>query len=317
MNTGIWRGIPPLTLDGQTAFWDAQADTYETTDMTNDNQGELDIVLKKSREIRCRDVITLGGAVGCRDPKVILEDMSSRGTALPKIIFNDLAENQVRRAKEKFLKPLADNGADIAFISGAIENVCVQIPVAPRRLILGVYRDDAFFKPNSASDYPVSGYDEYLKNYAILGEEFFMCWVVLTPKNELVPADAGYARVLFDDNEERKLAVRSELETALQGMTRSGVRIAALRVIGVHSARKGFFLSHWYTSDGITELIRRVFTADCFAVDVSFCAKGMVFTIDPLDAEPTGIITILNNVVGNILPQSQYETLVAVREIMT
>lgn len=154
MDTGTWWRMPPLTTRGQTAFWDAQAEGYEAADMTNDNSGELEIVLEKSREIMCDDIITLGGAVGCRDPKVILEDMLAQGKArTPKVVFNDLSEQQTRKAVE-ILKPVTDLGVAITFAPGEIRNVCGHIPPAPRRLILGVYHSDAFFKSEPAAGLP-------------------------------------------------------------------------------------------------------------------------------------------------------------------
>jgi hypothetical protein len=40
MNNSVDNGwcIPKLTVEGQLAFWDAQSSTYETEEMTTDNQ---------------------------------------------------------------------------------------------------------------------------------------------------------------------------------------------------------------------------------------------------------------------------------------
>lgn len=316
MNTGIWRGMPLLTKEGQMAFWDAQADVYEVADMTNDNRGELDIVLEKSREINCRDIVTLGGAVGCRDPKVILEDMLARNIgSMPKVIFNDLSAPQTRKAGE-LLKPVADQGVSIAYMPGEIKDVCANIDGAPRRLILGVYHCDAFFEADVGAGYPNPGYEDYLKNYAILGEQFFVSWVSLTQTHEVAPVGIC-AHVQYDDSAGKQRAIKNIMASSRREMANCGVDLSALQVVGIHEGREGFFLSHWYTSEGILELTRRVFSPDRFTITESRCAKGTVLVIDPIGIELTGIVTILNNVVGNILPQSQYETLVAVREMMS
>ncbi len=42
----LWQR-PQMTVQGQIAFWNKQAETYADTDMTNDNQWEMDVVLEK------------------------------------------------------------------------------------------------------------------------------------------------------------------------------------------------------------------------------------------------------------------------------
>lgn len=317
MNAGIWRKPPRLTKEGQETFWNAQKD-YANTGMSNDSQAELDIVLEKSRQIHCRDIVTLGGAVGCRDPKVILEDMRARGCdGLPKVYFNDLAEELVLRARNEFLKPFTESGTDITFIPGAISDIAVQIPSASRRLLLGVYRSDAFFADCPAQGYPVAGYNEYLQNHARLGEEFFMHWVYLTKEHLLDRIQNDHRPIRFDDTEAVKLAHKKKLQETHRTISRAGVRIAALQIIGTTEGREGHFSSHWYTEGGILKMVRQVFTPDRFTIDLSFCAKSMVLTIDSIHCKPTGIVTVINNVLGNVMPDSQYETLVAIRRMLS
>ncbi|PIR83550.1 hypothetical protein COU18_02600 [Candidatus Kaiserbacteria bacterium CG10_big_fil_rev_8_21_14_0_10_51_14] len=317
MSRGIWREPPLLTKEGQVAFWNGQKD-YANTGMSNDSQGELDIVLEKSRRVHCRDIVTLGGAVGCRDPKMILEDMRARGhSELPKIIFNDLAEELVQRARQEFLKPFVEDGADVTFIPGAISDIAAQIPAAPRRLLLGIYRSDAFFTADPDREYPMSGYNEYLENHARLGEEFFMHWVSLTEENLLGRIGNDHRSIRSDDTELVKLAHKRKLEETYRTMTRAGVQIAALQIIGTTEGRDGHFSSHWYTEGGILKMVRQVFTPDRFTIDLSSCAKSMVLTVDSIRYKPTGIVTVINNVLGNVIPDSQYETLVAIRRMLS
>ena len=318
MNTGTWRGPPTLTKKGQTAFWDAQAKDYAEADMTNDNLGELSIVLKKSREIRCGDIVTLGGAVGCRDPKVILEDMLASGNVLPRVIFNDLAERQVSRARDEFLKPFTETGTSIRFVVGTITDISEQIPIAPRRLLLGVYRSEAFFAANPVEGCPLDGYEEYMKNHNRVGIDLFMHWVSLAHDNQFMLASQADSRppVRFDSTRFAKQTHKKRLQTVYKALIRDGAKITALQVIGATKGREGIFSSHWYTQEGILEMVQRVFSLNYFTIDSSICAKGMVLTVDPLGVEPLGIVTVLNNVLGNVLPESQYETLVAIRKIM-
>jgi len=50
---------------------------------------------------------------------------------------------------------------------------------------------------------------------------------------------------------------------------------------------------------------------------VKHFAKGMALVVDPIGVQPQGVVTVLNNVIGNVLPQSQHETLHAIKKIIS
>lgn len=307
---------PELTVAGQKAFWDYQAPTYEGEDMTTDNQGEVDVVLATSREVNCRDIITLGGAVGCRDPKFILDDLLSRSKAMPRVVFNDLSAPQLERARSCFLKPYIDGGMEVTFLPGEIATVCKRVVSKPRRLILGVYNAESFFKADPEAGYPLCGFDEYLKNSRILGERFIFDWVRLSG-GELVPT-FGRSRISVENSVESRAAMRDALATVHRKVVDGTLpAIAALQIVGQLPDRDGFFLSHWYTPAGIFEMVRLVFPVGQYSIRIEHFAKGMVLVVDPIGEELQGIVTILNNAFGNVLPNGQRETLEAIKGIIS
>lgn len=311
---------PNLTVEGQKAFWDAQSGTYEKEEMTTDNQGEVDAALEACQEINCNDIVTLGGAVGCRDPKFILEDLfSDPDIDKPEVFFNDLSSHQTERARTSILKPFTDDGVQMTFLPGEIYDVCKQIPNRPRRLILGVYNCRSFFKAKPDEGYPFCGYDEYLRNSRILGETFIFDWVQLSETNELVLAATNLRMsICADDDTPTRNRVRDSLARKQKQVSRGDLpSISALQIVGQHRGRDGFFLSHWYTPDGILTLVRGVFPASDFTIKLKHFAKGMVLIVDPVNATPEGVVTVLNNVIGNVLPQNQHRTLKAIRGIIS
>lgn len=308
---------PNLTIEGQRVFWDTQSSTYEVQEMTTDNQGEIDETLAVCREIDCEDIITLGGAVGCRDPKVILDDMFLRNiTRVPKVVFNDLAPQQVERARNSILKPFIARGVDITFLPGEISSICQKITSRPRCLVLGVYNCQSFFIAAPEFGYPFCGYDEYLRNSRILGEEFLFDWVSLS--NGELQSVGIRARVSFYEEMMVKNSVRYSLAAMQRAVTEGHVpSVSALQIVGQTHGREGFFLSHWYTPSGVHELVQSVFGSDEFSIRVKYFAKGMVLIVNPIGVQPQGVVTVLNNVIGNVLPQSQLETLRAIKKIIS
>jgi hypothetical protein len=315
-----WRWCKPvLNVEGQSAFWDAMSEVYEGADMTVDNQKEMDVVIKHCREIQYQDLVTLGGAVGCRDPKMILEDLVARGFSgeqLPVVFYNDLSSEQVRKAKESVLKPFTDKGLTIKYLPGEIRNTCGSIPKKPRRLIIGVYDCHSFFNAHPNDGYPSCGFDEYLKNSAILGCDFLMEWVKLTSENRMI--SCGFrARVGVDDDIGTRTWIKNLVDLSRSSSVGGvGRDITALQIIGRHLDNPGFFLSHWYTQYGFNKLLKSVFNPDRFAISTETFAKGMVAVVDPIGTQPSGVVTMLNNVIGNVLPDDQFETLCAIREII-
>ena len=93
--------------------------------------------------------------------------------------------------------------------------------------------------------------------------------------------------------------------------------VIGLQVIGQHEHREGFFLSHWYTPSGFLKMLREAFPEGQYLIAEDHFPKGMLYTIDPVGEQPQGVVTVLNNVIGNVLPHSQFETLLAIREIIS
>jgi hypothetical protein len=312
-----WRK-PYMNVKGQSIFWDAQAKTYEKALMTNDNQKEMDKVLESCKETSFEEIITLGGAVGCRDPKMILEDLMSckQDQPLPKVIFNDLSEKQVDYARDNILKKFEDLGVEISYIPGQIKDICKTIGKGkPRRLIMGVYNCLSFFKADPSAGYPLCGYDEYLQNSATIGDELLIDWVRYVPGGNLVSCGTR-SRVSWTDGRDNQTVVKNMLKTINWGIDSSIENVLGLQVIGRSENKVGFFLSHWYRPRIFRFMIEEIFPKNSFCIKEYDFAKGMIFVIDPIDTKTEGVVTILNNVIGNVLPQDQFETLTAVKKIM-
>lgn len=315
-----WR-MPEFTVEGQAIFWDAQASVYEHADMTTDNREEIECVIAFCKEIACREIITLGGAVGCRDPKMILEALFPERPpppVLPKVIFNDLSVAQVEWAKNHSLKSFTNAGGEVSYLPGEIKEICKAVPARiPRRLLLGVYNCQSFFEAKPSSGYPLCGFDEYLKNCHILGNNFLMEWVRYVPKEGIVPTHVR-SHVSSFDNEDLRAVVKNALQVFHKSMGNNEFKnVIALQIVGRSKNRDGFFLSHWYTPQGFRGMLNDVFPESAFSVKELHVAKGMVYVIDPIGCDPQGVITVLNNVVGNVLPHSQLETLNAIKNLVS
>lgn len=327
----IWPK-PDLERDGQLAFWNQQADSYETADMTNDNLGEIVEVVERFRANPqiWRDIVVLGGAVGCRDPKMILQEaicQNPGSSCSPpsegvKIFFSDLAPDQVDRAKYDILAKCQNcENIKVDFLAGSIHEVYKDIEPACRALMLGVYDAHGFFQADSLRGYPLAGFDEYLNNSAVLGDHFWFDWL-FHKDGQLITKSSGL-EISVSDPDEAKRVVRKHLRESYDALiTYYGDCAApmddlvAIQVVSAKENRDGFFLSHWFAIDNLIKVIDSVFPWPDYLSNFTRFPKGALFEIRPANQPANGVVTVLNNVIGNVLPEEQLATLKAIKAVI-
>lgn len=303
---------PIFEPEGQDAFWSRQAPGYDTAEMTNDNSGELALVRDfcadfVRRGYRAEDVVTLGGATGVRDPVVVTDALEFHGHRVRGVVFNDLSGAMVEAALRGALKQYEQKEIGVQTFPGPIHRVTTRMPHMPRRVIIGVYRANALLEASPAEGFTHSGLEEYLQNSKIMGENFIVDAVRF--------AEAGYESIgvrcalsAGSSPEEISIAAASLRSCA-------AANIDALQVASWHKDLPGFFSSHWYSERGIMQLVRETFgSEEARRTVVRQCAKGYVLCIDPI-GQPRGIVTVLNNVIGNVLPVQQAQSLRAIHEL--
>lgn len=301
-----WRR-PPFTREGQEAFWNRQAPDYASRNMT-DNEGETVLVKTLSFDVTSHghtveDVVTLGGAVGCRDPLIVTTALR---TPPKTIYFNDLSKEMTQAARKGALSEYDSVHTKIHLLPGPVHEIASSIPCRPRRVLIGVYRAAALTASLPLEGYGVSGVDEYLHSTEVLGETFLFEPLLIDASGEY--RETGIRFLLNTMTAERNL---EKVKAGLEHSIRSGAA-NVIRVVGRHEGKEGYFLSHWFTEGGIMALVRAAFGSDRIgSLSLERCAKGFVICIDPKEP-PQGIVTMLNNVLGNIIPDEQLATLVAI-----
>ncbi len=304
-----------LRREDQKRFWDRQAATYGDSNMTNDNDGELAIVRQVCAEYAgisqtLNDIVTFGGADGCRDPRVVMDAFASGRMRPAAIYFNDLSPEMVMQARSKYLNVLSDRGISVLTLAGNVADVIDYIPYAPRRVVIGGYHIEAFLRASCAEGYPMCGLDEYVRSAEVIGNHFMLEWCDIA-KDGYEPTGKIFH---FNAHEVADIVLVRTMVSAFTG--RAIVKASgALRVISRGTKDGEPFISHWYTEAGFRTLLSTGFGERALGLPLYRCAKGIVAYIDPIEDVPTGMVTMLNNVIGNILPKDVVRNLLAINAI--
>jgi hypothetical protein len=295
-----------LTVEGQRLFWDRQADTYEHASLT-ENEDELTEVAESVGVIDFKegtaDVVVFGGAVGSRDPGVVVDTLLKRGIHPEKIYFNDLSVALVERANEGQLAVYRSQGIQTETLPGRIIDVVAEIPSRPRAFFFGAYSADSLMRMEG-----LDGIDNYLRNPNLVGETLDLQWFSIKKgKYE----ECGVVESIRSDSKN----VQESRKRLISQMENNRETPAAIRVVGTSRDRTGYFLSHWFNEAGLKEIVKEAFDEMRHQVRLKKCDKCWVVEIRDPNHSPTGVITMLNNVIGNVLPDEQLSTLKAIRKV--
>ncbi len=286
------------------SFWDSCAKIYDGAEMTNDNPFEMSELFTHLSSISgdsIKDIVTLGGATGVRDPKMILENKFNHH--FKDLYFNDLSESMVCVAEECTLSKFRGE-VNCNFLPGNIIDICSKIPSAPRVVYLGVYNYASFISPNVELGFPVSGINEYIKNQEILGHGFS-----ITP----FMATDGKRNFFLDEKQSFFIESEGKIDLATKWITgfEQDYNFSGLTIVSKRNERS--FVSRWFVPNKVRVFLEIYFPQGKFKITSRYCGKATLFIIEPLSGLPRGIVTILNNVVGNILPSDLDSILESVR----
>ncbi|HYD93546.1 MAG TPA: hypothetical protein VEB18_03810 [Candidatus Paceibacterota bacterium] len=303
---------PALTREGQRLFWDHQAEDYDEASLTS-NASELALVrvlcdLFCEAEWAAQDLIALGCGTGSRDPETLLACLQVHGNLPLHVYLNDLSEHMVKRAVRRTTSdPRWGVCKARGYTGAAAEALRRCVTPRPRRVILGVYRIESFVRAFPHYGHPRSGFDEYMENSDRLGPYFQINDMHLQGTEERFLAEM---RFVADGDERRYDQIRDSIRSlpTLPGLDVTRVMSWA------HHGDEAFFLSHWFTEAGIRRLIATQMGEEQEAkMSLVPCAKSFVICLDPPE-EPRGIVTMLNNSFGNMLPSDWSDTLAQLKE---
>lgn len=268
-------------------FWDGVSQVYSEKDLTkHDNDSELNFVLERTHDIV--ELVCLGAADGCRDPVAILEHMLKKGIVLPtKLVCNDISPKLLEVCEKRLVEfptipykqffpvPLCDLKVDATNMN--------------TRIIIGTYN----------ANYIMQSLSLYNDNNEVIGTIFDLSYLTFDDKTgEFKKSDQKLTFHIknFEDYKDTIMSWRN---------------VPNFYAYSVETDKD--FVSHYFDLDCLTAVYKFVF--DSVPVN-SVTEEGDRYIVADIGSQnPQRIVTMLNNVLGNIQSFEQIDSLQKIKQL--
>ena len=282
-------------------FWDSVGEYYSQSDMTH-LKGDAELLyineyLKNNTKIE--HLISLGCADGKRDPiSLISTNFLKTGKS---ILLNDISKNFIEIAKQNTSKLTTKTDIQTYAYHCPITDLKRCINKTSQQnynhscLILGIY--DIEFIEDALC--------EYKKEKNLLGKLFTISTLHFD-RNSLSISDN---KITFDiANYKNKMP---KILNLIKNKNGNNKQIAGLSI----STNNGF-ISHYYNNQSFKNIIYKIFDKDAFEIEIKkLNSRYLIAKISKKNITPTTLITMINNVLGNIPHKEQLESLVSIKNL--
>lgn len=276
-------------LVNNNTFWDGVADLYENADMTKyESDIEINFIYDIFEKIQNIDLlICFGVADGSRDPFKILEFIRKKDLNYPNnIILNDLSCKLLDKCKKRL-----ENIKNIHYISGEMKNIKINDIINLNNIncwyICGVYN----------ANYLIEALEIYKKNKKIIGTIFTITSLCFN-----YTLFCGDNKISFNiDNYSNNII---NIEKLSQDKY----------FIGYYIMTDTGFITTYYMESGFNRLLKSIFTNNIVITKKS--KSRYILNLIKNNKKPNGIITTLNNVIGNIQYSNQIQSLKTIKECL-
>lgn len=280
-------------------FWDSVAKFYSEHQLTNHQSDyELEFVLNTLGTIgTVYNLVCLGVADGSRDPYIILKYLNDKGVGLPiETHLNDLSDKLLDECRKR----LDEFPISATYHAKPMKEVKIERKFTNPNIILGLYN----------SDYLLQSLQGYLESKDVIGDMFEVRYTT-------------FANGKINHSEERiKFNIEDYVTYSEQFVAMS--QKENFLAFSIKTDKQ--FISHYWHAPILIKLLQNVFTGLNVKVFDSGKRYIIAYITNPCtlaessietgtDGGETTLLTSLNNVIGNVPTECQYDSLVAIRNM--
>jgi len=278
-------------------FWDGVATLYSSNEMTSKMADfELELVLKNLDKLNVKGIASFGVADGNRDPIQLLKYLDNKKKSLPdEVYLNDISSTMLNEANKNMTKEGYSNLiSELKYIHNPISQIkYLTSTITDKNLtyFIGVY----------SADYLNTALKMYQNNKEIIGSKFTICALYLN--NDLEMKNSCSLTFDIDKYETCMDAIKS--------MSNED-NFYAYKIITDKN-----FISHYFSAKRIKVLLEHVFGNQCEIQTYSNGERYIMNIIrDNRNQQNDYVVTMLNNVLGNINSEKHIISLKRIMEVL-
>lgn len=279
-------------------FWDSVSKVYSSNDMTNHMADfELQTSLSYIKAMNVEGLSSFGVADGNRDPIQILKHLNDNDRQLPnELVVNDISSNMVKEtANNLLLGGWTEKIKSINYIHcpiSQIKSINSEIKNKSPLYCIGVYN----------VDYIKESLELYRQNKEIIGKNFTVNALYLT----------------FDENNNPVIIHGISLMFNIDHYNNALVGFNALKTdpsfYAFSVTTDNNFVSHYFNSEKLNLLLNNIFKGLKVITEKGADANAKRYIVNiisdnDINKKPNYVVTMLNNVLGNIKSEDQIVSL--------
>jgi hypothetical protein len=288
-------------------YWDTVSAVYSSKDLTHHMADfELGSVLACIKGTEIDSISCFGVADGNRDPIQILKYISDMGTKLPsELILDDISSKMIEETERNLISGgWADKIRSIKYIHSPLSQIAsVGSEIDNKRIayFIGVYN----------ADYLKESLELYSKNRDVIGEKF-------TVSALYIKFDSGKPAILKSISVNFDIKNIDDQLTILNAM-RNSPDFYAFSILTEKD-----FVSHYFDATVLNSLLRNIFDGYSVSTYKGIAASDRRYIVNVINSvqdssqhtgHPNCIVTMLNNVLGNIKCEDHILSLTRLRDL--
>ena len=286
-------------LEQYKQFWDSTASIYSNAKLTTEGGEDLEVVLSKTKNID--NLVCLGVATGCRDPLFLL----NAGLEPNKLMVNDLSPELLKICLNNLsqysgVDKISFVGPVHSILENSAQRIRTFLSAIEPVLCVGVYRKEAFY--NKFNGYSaLELYSEERKN---IGSD---CSVFPIFHEKKILKRLGKGANF-------RLPLISNQIDQIRDYLHPYEELSGFGGFQFNSIKEGNpFVSHYYTRGLLEQMFLEIFPNHTISVTDTKTRNYVIF-VKRKDSEPNTMITMINNVLGNIPNYLQKRTLKSIKD---
>lgn len=269
-------------------FWDEVAPKYSSNKMTTEHADtEIITIIESIKMLDIKTIFSIGCTDASRDPTFILNNPKIKIDPNCVVYYNDISKKMIKIATDRLkkysniiLKPLV----------GPIQNYLDQPKynsLKNQTVCIGVY-DVKYFK---------KAIELYIDEKDIIGTKFKLVPIILINN-------------IFQEHQTEKIIFNHDSWNSDDSWHKILLWQTLNNFVSIKVETDTGFISNYYSKLSLVNIMNSIVINNNYSIKYDLSSpddRHTILILKPTHHKSTGVVTMINNVMGNIVTESQYD----------